>query len=56
MQKAEYRKELHSVKHPNVKVGVLDWYNTAVFKNDDKCQEALLTLMEEIGLKTDLEM
>ncbi len=30
MQKAGYRQELHSAKYPNVKVGVLDWYNTAL--------------------------
>ncbi len=30
MQKVGCRKELHSAKYPNVKVGVLDWYNTAL--------------------------
>ncbi len=30
MQKAGYRKVLYSEKYPNIKVGVLDWYNTAL--------------------------
>ena len=30
MQKVGYRKELHSIKYPNVRMGVLDWHNTAL--------------------------
>lgn len=30
MQKVGYRKELRNIKYPNVKMGVLDWYNTAL--------------------------
>jgi len=45
MQKAGYRKELHSAKYSNVKVGVLDWYNTALrLEGADRCEIKALAM------------
>ena len=48
MQKVGYLKELHSTKHPNVKIGVLDWYNTA-FRLEGENREEIKSLAMEIA-------
>lgn len=45
MQKVNYKTLLSSEKFPNVKVGVLDWYNTALrFEGQDRKQISALVL------------
>ena len=53
MQKAEYRQQLHSDKYPNVTVGVLDWYNTALrLEGQDRNQIKALAMDIVNGWKT----
>ena len=48
MQKVGYREELHSEKYPNVKVGILDWYNTA-FRLEGQNRKEMAALAMEIA-------
>ncbi len=53
MQKVGYRRELHSKKYPNVKVGVLDWYNTALRFEGESRKEIVALAMDVVnGWKT----
>ena len=53
MQKAGYRQELRSKKYPNVKAGVLDWYNTALrFEGENRKDIVVLAMDVVNGWKT----
>ena len=53
MQKVGYRQELRSEKYPNVKAGVLDWYNTALrLEGKDRKEISALAMDIVNGWKT----
>lgn len=53
MQKVGYRQKLRSKKYPNVKAGVLDWYNTALrFEGENRKEISALAMDVVNGWKT----
>ncbi len=49
MQKVGYRKELHGKDYPGVKVGVLDWYNTALRFEGENREEIVALAMDVVN-------